>query len=115
MDIIIHVRTVSHYPQEDKFIDVPHAVCYLTCRGGVVSLDRLRPREYNSRTPHGMAWHGMAVYGSETPEEADSGEIRSTKSCDRVNSSVVRCLHTSTISHSFADLTLLLILFWKMY
>ena len=48
--------------QEDKFISLLSiAVRYLTCRGGVISPDRLRPREYNSRTPHGMAVYGSAI------------------------------------------------------
>jgi hypothetical protein len=42
-------------------VDVPRAVRYLTCRGGVISPDWLRLREYNSRTPHGMAVYNSAI------------------------------------------------------
>jgi hypothetical protein len=79
--------------QEDRqvyltLIDAPRAVRYLTCRGGVISPDRLRPRDYNSRTPHGVVVYDSAIrvpklLGGLFKFEALS-VMRSKKSCDRV-------------------------------
>ena len=81
--------------QEDRFItliDAPRAVVrYLTCSGGVISPDRLRPHEYNSRTPHGSIrqcdpcfirseMDRRPIWGGLFKFEA----LRSKESCDRV-------------------------------
>jgi hypothetical protein len=101
--------------QEDKFltlIDAPRAgVRYLTCRGGVISPDRLRPREYNSRTPHGHVSIRHCFFGSEMDRRPIWGglfkfeALRSKKSCDRVvdasNSNLALFL---LLSHSLACL-----------
>jgi hypothetical protein len=104
--------------QEDRqvyltLIDAPRAVRYLTCRGGVISPDRLRPREYNSRTPHGVVVYDSAIRvpGSEIGGPSllfkfeARGVMRSKKSCDRVARRVASNLNLALLlSHSLACL-----------